>query len=198
MLEKKEIKGNPSARDLLENIQTEGERLSRLVRNLLEATRLESGAVQLHKEPYPLEEIVGSALEHLGKSLGGREVALELPEELPLVSVDAVLLEQVFVNLLENAVRHTPPKSRIDVAAWVESGLMHVSVADQGPGVPEEDLERVFDKFYREKSSPGAGLGLAICRAVVAAHGGKIWAENQAEHGAVFHFTLPLELPHGK
>jgi len=192
LLEKENLRDNHSVRELLENIQTEGERLSRLVQNLLEATRLESGAVRIRKELYPFEEVIGSALDRLGKLLTQRKVDVILPEDLPLVPVDGVLIEQVLINLLENAVRHTPPESRIEVSVRAEAGNVLVSVADEGPGLTEEEIGRVFDKFYHGRSSPGAGLGLAICRAIVLAHEGRIWAENRLGRGAVFCLTLPL------
>ncbi|MFA6091955.1 MAG: sensor histidine kinase KdpD [Elusimicrobiota bacterium] len=180
-------------RELLENIQEEGERLSRLVHNLIETTRLTSGTVQLRKEPYPIEELVGSSLDRLEKLLAGRKVAADIPEDLPLVPLDSVLLEQVFINLLENAARHTPAGIAVDIAARTEQGAMLVEVSDRGPGLAADELERIFEKFYHAKSSSaGAGLGLAICRAIIDAHGGRIWAENRPGGGAVFRFTLPL------
>jgi len=109
--------------------------------------------------------------------------------------MDATLIEQVLTNLLENAARLAPRPAEIEVSARIEGGAVCVAVADRGPGLKPEDLEKVFDKFYHDRSSPGAGLGLAICRAIVKAHGGRIWAENQKGGGAVFLFTLPLE-PH--
>lgn len=183
--------GSP-ARPLVEDIHEEALRLARLVHNLLEATRLES-AVKLKKEAHPIEEVVGSALGRLERELEGREVRAVVPEDLPLVSIDPSLLEQALVNLLENAVRHTPSGTPLEVEAEASAGMMTVSVRDRGPGVPPADLERVFDKFYRAGSSPGgAGLGLAICKAVVAAHGGRIWVENRHGGGAAFRFILPL------
>jgi len=196
LLKKEELLKNPATRELLENIQSEGERLSHLVQNLLEVTRLESGQARLKKERYPLEEVIGSALERLEKSLGTRPVRVEIPETLPLAPVDGILLEQVFINLLENAIRHTPQASPIDVVAAVEGPAIKVSIMDRGPGLKEGDFERVFEKFYHDPSSPGAGLGLAICRAIVHAHGGRITSGNRAGGGAVFRFTLPLEQTH--
>ena len=197
LLGKEELRNSPALNELVQNIQTEGERLSHLVQNLLEATRLEAG-IQIHKEGYPLEEVVGGALERLQTVLAPRAVRVDLPEDLPVIPMDAVLIEQVFMNLLENAVRHTPLESRIEISASVEPGAVKVSVSDQGPGLKEEDMERVFDKFYRGSDSQGSGLGLAICRAIVLAHGGRIWAENKPDGGAIFQFTLPLEAPHGQ
>ena len=198
LLEKETIHKDPASKELLENIQSEAERLSHLVQNLLEVTRLESGAVRIQKESYPFEEVVGNVLERLKKALDRRIVKVDIPEDLPLVPMDATLVGQVLYNLLENAIRHTPPKSRVDITANGEEGSVQITVADQGTGLEKDELERVFDKFYHGKASPGAGLGLAICRAVVNAHGGKIWAENRPGGGAVFRFTLPLENPHDR
>jgi two-component system sensor histidine kinase KdpD len=193
LLEKEELTKNPKTRELLENIQMEGERLSRLVQNLLQTTRFESGTVRLEKEKYPLEEVVGSVLERLEKQFQSRSVKVKIPENLPLVPVDATLIEQVLMNLLENAVRHAPRGSGLEISAEAEGNSVVVAVSDRGPGLKPDELERVFDKFYHGPSSPGAGLGLAICRAIVNAHGGRIWADNRKGGGAVFRFILPLE-----
>jgi len=192
LLEKGKVAGDSESRQLLETIQEEGERLSRLVNNLLQVTRLEAGGLALQKEKTPLEEIVGSALERLDSLLKGRRIDVALPENLPLVPMDAMLVEQVFINLLENAARHTPEERPIDISARTEENRVVVSVSDRGPGLQTDETERIFDKFYHGASSPGAGLGLAICRAVVLAHGGRIWAENRPGGGARFQFTLPL------
>jgi two-component system sensor histidine kinase KdpD len=197
LLEKEDLVKNPKNRELLENIQTEGERLSHLVQNLLEATRLESGPVQLEKELYPLEEVVGSVLGRMEKSLKGRKLKVQIPENLPLIPVDATLIEQVFSNLLENAIRHTPHQVALEIIASAGENEVIVSVADRGPGLKGEQLERVFEKFYHDPSSSGSGLGLAISRAIVKAHGGRISAENRKGGGAVFTFTLPLGDVHG-
>lgn len=177
---------------LLENIRDEAQRLSGLVHNLIETTRLESGAA-LRKEAFPLEEIVGAALERCAKALGGTKVEADLPENLPLVPMDPVLMELVFVNLLENAARHAPGAA-VEITARERMETLEIAVADAGPGLRPDDLERVFEKFYRAGAAPGgAGLGLAICKAVVEAHGGAIRAENGPAGGAVFRLTLPLE-----
>jgi two-component system sensor histidine kinase KdpD len=193
LLSKEEIKNNPKIKELLETIQEEGERLSRQVQNLLETTRLESGQVILHKEKYPIEDIIGSALERLKKLLQDRKVEVKIPEDFPPIPLDGLLLEQVFINLFENAARHTPAGNPIEISISKNSQDALITIADHGPGLSEGDFDRVFDKFYHGKLSPGAGLGLAICRAVVNAHGGRIWAENRMGGGALFSFTLPLE-----
>src|SRR5262249_39094792 len=180
-------------RGLLESVRDEAERLNRLVQNLLEMTRLESGALQLRKEWHPLEEVVGAALSRLGKELGDRRVETRVPPDLPLVPIDDVLVEQVLVNLLDNAVKYTPGGSPIRIIATSTGEAVTVEVADHGPGLPRGEEDKVFEKFYRGMpGGRGAGLGLAICQGIVKAHGGNIWAQNLPEGGVAFLFTLPL------
>jgi len=122
-------------------------------------------------------------------------VAVKLPPDLPLILMDGLLIEQVFVNLLENAVKYTPAGTPVEISAVAAEGAVVVDVADRGPGFPPGEEQRVFDKFYRiagATSVSGVGLGLTICRGIVTAHGGRIWAENRRDGGAVFRFTLPL------
>jgi two-component system sensor histidine kinase KdpD len=181
-------------RDLLTMIQDESERLAHLLGNLLDLTRLESGAIQVQKEWQPLEEVVGSALGRMEKRQGALPIRVTLPEALPLVPLDAALIEQLLVNLLTNAQRHAPGEE-IDLRAWDEPGWIHLEVADRGPGIPSGFQDRIFDKFFRlpEAREGGVGLGLAICRAVVQAHGGSIHAENRPGGGSCFHVALPLD-----
>ena len=183
--------------ELLESVRDEADRLNRLVQDLLEMTRLESGALQLRRDWHPLEEVVGAALGRLAKSLGTRRVTVSIPPDLPLVAIDDVLIEQVFVNLLDNAIKHTPPDSAIRIIVTATDRSITAEVADHGPGLPKGQEARVFEKFYRAASDSrrGAGLGLAICRGVVLAHGGRIWAHNLPEGGVAFLFTLPLTDP---
>jgi two-component system sensor histidine kinase KdpD len=181
-----------SRRDLAQSIYEESERLNLLVRNLLDMTRLESGAMQVNKEPQALEEVVGYALDRMNTPLAGRELHLAVPPDLPLIPLDGVLISQVFINLLENAAKYTPPGSPIDISAVRDNGGVMVEVADRGPGLPAGEEARIFDKFHRAANgASGAGLGLAICRAIVEAHGGRMWAENRVGGGASFRFTLP-------
>jgi two-component system, OmpR family, sensor histidine kinase KdpD len=177
--------------DLTRSILEEAERLNRLIRNLLDMTRLDSGMSRLKEEWLPLEEVVGPALHRLDAQLVGREVRIDLPSDLPPVAGDAVLLEQAFINLLENAARHGA--GPIDIRAWSSAGEVTVEIADRGPGIPAGQEALIFEKFHRavsDGSPSGAGLGLSICRAIVAAHGGRIWAANRDGGGATFRFTL--------
>jgi two-component system sensor histidine kinase KdpD len=156
-------------------------------------TRLESGSLHLHREWQALEELVGAALARLERGRKGRRVEVSMPPDLPFVPVDAVLLEQVFVNLLDNAFKYGDPSSPVRVTAAAPGQAVTVEVADEGPGVPPGQEERIFEKFHRASSGRrGFGLGLPICRAIVTAHGGRIWAENRMPRGIVFRFTLPL------
>jgi two-component system, OmpR family, sensor histidine kinase KdpD len=180
-------------RDLVEAVCEEAERLERLVSNLLDMTRLESGAVEPRREWVPLIEVVGGALTRLERRLAGRRVATEIPDDLPLASIDPVLVEQLFVNVLENAVKYTPPGSDLAVRAWREGGALAVEVADRGPGLPPGAEERVFERFFRGAHAGvrGVGLGLPIARAIAQAHGGTLVATNRPGGGAAFRLTLP-------
>ena len=180
--------------DLMTTILEESERLNRLIRNLLDMTRLESGTVKVKKEWLPLEEIVGAALDRLESGLAGREVKIELAPNLPLVPCDAVLIEQALINLLENAAKYS--SGPIEIRAAIMPGEAMVEVLDRGSGISPGQEARIFDKFHRavrEGSPSGVGLGLAICRAIVAAHGGRIWAQNRDGGGASFSFALPVK-----
>jgi two-component system sensor histidine kinase KdpD len=157
-------------------------------------TRLESGAVRVNKEWLPFEEVVGSALTRLDRRLQGRDVRVRLPPDLPLVAFDPVLVELTLTNLLENAAKYGADPIEINVTP--SRNELVVEVADRGPGIPAGEEARVFEKFHRavrDGTAEGAGLGLAISRAVVAAHGGRIWAQNREGGGASFRFSLPIE-----
>jgi two-component system, OmpR family, sensor histidine kinase KdpD len=192
-------------RELTESIYDESERLARLVDNLLNMTRLESG-IRARKASQPLEDVVGAALARLERRLHGRPLTTSLPDDLPLVLIDDVLIEQVLINLLDNAIKYTGSESPLELSAMVSDGMVTVQLADRGPGLDPGDEERIFEKFHRGSSGPtqGAGLGLAICRGIIEAHGGRMRAENRPDGGAVFRFTLPTEpapadhaAPHG-
>ena len=181
-------------RELSRSIYREADRLDRLLKNLLDMMRIEAGAVQLSKEWHPVDEVVGASLARLEGRLRDHAINTTFPPDLPLVLVDGVLLEQVVINLVENAVKYAPPGSVIDMSASATDREVVVEVADRGPGVPVGEEIRIFDKFYRAKPARegGVGLGLTICRGIVEAHGGRIWAENRRGGGAVFRFTIPL------
>jgi two-component system sensor histidine kinase KdpD len=180
--------------ELTQSIHDEAERLNRLVTNLLEMTRLQSGATQLKKEWLDVEEVIGSALHRMASQLNGRPLRVDVPDNLPIASFDGVLIEQVLINLLDNAVKYSPAGSPIDIAAQRSAEGVQISIRDRGQGLAAGDEQRVFDRFYRADTSlVGAGLGLSICKGIVDAHGGKIWAESRAGGGAIFNFTLPIE-----
>lgn len=178
-----------------EAIEHEADRLNRLVGNLLDMSRIEGGALKPEKEWYPVDELIHDVLGHMQPVLQDRTLLTDLPADLPPVELDYLQMDQVLTNLIENAVRYTPPASPIEVRARLEGEQMVISVADRGPGVPPVDLERIFDKFYRvlgTQRTTGSGLGLAVCKGLVEAHGGRIWAENREGGGAVFRFILPV------
>jgi len=179
--------------ELLDAVCEEAERLERLVRNLLDMTRVQSGALPVEREWVPLEELVGAALGRVQSQLAGRAIGTRLPPELPLLSVDPVLLEQVLVNLLENAAKHTPAGSPVDIEARATEAAVMLEVADRGPGIAPAAAVRVFERFVRgaDGNVPGSGLGLAICRGIVEAHGGVIDVRSRPGGGAVFRVSLP-------
>ncbi|HVO70765.1 MAG TPA: sensor histidine kinase KdpD [Aggregatilineaceae bacterium] len=195
MIENNETLAPEDRLELAQLTYEEAERLNRLVTNLLDVTRLESGGVHVEKEWQPLEEVIGTTLSRMDKQLCDRPVTVNLPPDLPLVPFDSTLIEQVLVNLLENAVKYAPSGSPIELSARKSDGEIIVEVSDHGPGLEPGSEERVFDKFYRAQppNTRGVGLGLTICRGIVEAHNGRIWAENRPEGGAVFRFTLPLD-----
>ena len=179
-------------------IQEEARRMSTLVGNLLDMARIESGEVTLNLQWQPLEEVVGAALDATRVMLKSHHVEVRLARELPLVRFDALLIERVLVNLLENASKYTPAGSQVILSAEAAGEELTVSVSDNGPGLPVGREEAVFQKFTRgnrESATPGVGLGLAICRAIVEAHHGKIVGTNRAGGGVTFSFTLPLGRP---
>jgi two-component system sensor histidine kinase KdpD len=199
LAERGESLGADERRALAQGIYAQARDMSELVAKVLEMTRLESGAIALQRDWAALNEIAGSVLRRLEERLATHMVMIDLPGELPLVRVDSVLMEQVLANLLENAAKHTPPRTLIRLRAQTNGQVMTVSVEDFGPGLSEDDLEHVFGKFERGigwvSGRGGMGLGLAICRAIVGLHGGAIWAERLPGGGTAFRFTLPLEPP---
>ncbi len=184
----------PLHKELLETIRDEADRLNRLVGNLLDMTRLESGGVEPRKDWIPLEEVVGSALDRAQKLLQAHVVEVSLPADLPLVPMDAVLCEQMLLNLLDNAAKYTPPGTRVHLRAWAEPGQVVLLVADEGPGLPSGSEHLVFEKFFRGRAdnTRGSGLGLAIAHGIVTAHGGQLTAGASPSGGAQFRITLPV------
>jgi K+-sensing histidine kinase KdpD len=185
----------PPARrkEYLQTISNEASRLNRLVRNLLDMTSLEAGAMRARKEWLPLEEVVGVALNRLDEPLQGRPVEVRIPTEASLAPFDASLVEQVLINLVENAIKHTPPDASIELAARRVDEGVEVEVADSGPGVAPGKEEQIFEKFSRDSTlGGGMGIGLTICQGIIVAHGGRIWCENRPSGGASFRFLLPF------
>lgn len=183
------------SREYLETISEEASRLNRLVSNLISMTSLEAGVIRARKEWQPLEEVIGVALSRLDDSLGGRAVQTTIAPEANLAPFDATLIEQVFINLVENAIRYTAASTPIEISVREIVGGVEVIVADRGPGVQAGQEEQIFEKFRRANpNTPGGmGLGLAICRGILTVHGGRIWCENRRDGGASFHFVLPCE-----
>src|SRR2546426_191024 len=160
-------------------------------------TRLESGALQLHRDWHPLEEVIGAALSRLSKRLTNRRVTTQVPPDLPLVAIDDVLIEQVLVILLDIAIKYTPPESPIRIIATATDQAVTVEVADHGPGLPRGEEDKVFEKFYRGRPAGGggAGLGLAICRGIARARGGRIGPQNLPGGGVASLSPLPRAEP---
>ncbi len=185
----------PARAELCDTLLEETARLERVVTNTLEMTRLEAGAPILSREPQSVEELVGGAFARTEHLLEGRPIRVQVPGDL-FCAGDPGLLEQLLVNLLENAARHTPPGTEITVTAGRADGEVRLTVADRGPGLGPDELERVFEKFYRGgRRAGGVGLGLALCRAIAAAHGGSIDARERSGGGAAFTLRLPLAEP---
>jgi two-component system sensor histidine kinase KdpD len=183
-------------RSLIETAREEAERLNRLVGNLLDITRLEAGAMRLHLEACDVQELIGSSLEQIGTPLKNRKVKVEIPPKLPLVPLDFVLFSRVLVNVIDNALKYSPADMAIEIKARTSDHTLEIIVADRGEGIPDEDLEHIFDKFYRVQQPDnvsGTGLGLSISRGIVEAHGGTIKAGNRRGGGAIFTICLPLE-----
>ena len=184
--------------ELAREIRDEALRMAALVHNILDMARLQSGEVRLNKQWHALEEIVGTAIKSRERLLAGRPLEVRLPPDFPLLELDAVLIERVLCNLLENAAKYTPAGTPITVEAAISGDKAQVAVGDRGPGLPAGMQERVFERFtrgQRESPTAGVGLGLSICRAIVEAHGGRIWAEDNPGGGARFVFTLPASTP---
>jgi len=194
-LQEEGIRLDDSARGTLIQVAREqAERLNHLIANLLDVTRIEAGAMRISREPSDVEDIIGVALEHMSSHSDNRPIKIDLPAEIPFVSADFGLIVQVFVNILDNALKYSPPGSPIEVDGRQVAQQVEITIADRGVGIPPQDLLRVFDKFYRVQrpdNVTGTGLGLAICKGIVEAHGGRIAAENRPGGGTIIRFTLP-------
>ena len=185
------VRGN-----LVNAARGEAQRMNRFVGNLLDMTRLEAGGIKLKEMLSDVQDLFGCALGALEQRIGTRKIDVHVPHDLPLVSMDMALMTQVLVNLLDNALKYSPPESSIELTARVDNGSVAMDVSDHGPGVPEADLKRVFDKFFRipvPEGAGGTGMGLAICKGFVEAHGGSIRAENRVGGGLRVVVTLPLK-----
>jgi len=184
--------------DLLAAARGEAERLNLFVSNLLDMSRLEAGALALRTEWHDVDDLVGSALASLGARARSRRIDVVVPEGLPMIRADFVLLTQALSNVMDNALRYAPEDSTVTVAAAAVGDFVEITVEDEGPGIPEADLEHVFEKFYRVQRgdrTSGTGLGLAICRGIADAHGGRVWAERGARGGARITLRLPSGTP---
>ena len=188
---------------LAQSVYGQARDMSELVTKVLQMTRLDEGFIELRRDWTSVSEITGSVLARLEERLAGHLLVVDIPPDLPLVRADAILIEQALTNLVENAARHTPAGTAVRVSAERRGNELVISVEDRGPGIDERDLEQVFAKFHRgrsdrrgdrdgEHAGTGVGLGLAICRAVVGLHGGRVWVERPAGGGAAFRFTLPV------
>ncbi len=189
-----------SSQNLLSTIEREVDWLDGLIENLLDMSRVEAGGLRPQKSWYIIDILLHDVLLRMTPSLQDRLVQLTLPEKLPPIKIDSVLIEQVMTNLLTNAICYTPPLSPLEIRVVCEKERLVISVLDRGPGIPDGEEEHIFEKFYRlarstsdPSSSTGLGLGLSICRGIIEAHQGHIWAENRSDKGAIFSFTLPLE-----
>jgi two-component system, OmpR family, sensor histidine kinase KdpD len=181
----------------VQTILEESERLNRFVQNLLDMTRLGYGALQPNREWVDLREIVGRALRQMARSLASLKVEVQIPDDVPILHVDPILIEQVLVNILDNAAKYSPPGGRIEIAAAVDGEQVRVGVSDEGPGIPPKARESVFDGFYRvrasDKQAAGTGLGLSICCGMIEAHGGRIEAlPGPGGRGTTIAFWLPV------
>jgi two-component system sensor histidine kinase KdpD len=187
-----------TARDIVDVLREQAVRLHSMVDNLLDMARLQSGNIVLNKEWQPLEEVIGASIHLLGDALASHKVHVDIAVDIPLVNIDALLLERVFCNLLENACKYSPLNSMIVIRAGTVDHAVEIVVINEGIGFPDNDTQRLLDVFERgknESTASGFGVGLAICRSIIEAHGGSIRAFNPDWGGACVAFTLPVGIP---
>jgi two-component system sensor histidine kinase KdpD len=185
---------SPASVELLAAIDDEADHLNILVGNLLDMSRIESGALKPKREWNILSEIIEGVIVRMKHVAVEHKIVIDVPETLPLIPVDYVQMQQVFTNLVSNSLKYAPANTTVSILAYAEDETIHVQVGNQGPQVPTDDLEKIFDKFYRITAADrvtGTGLGLSICKGIIEAHGGRIWAENVSD-GFAFNFILPL------
>jgi two-component system sensor histidine kinase KdpD len=180
--------------DLIQTAWEQALRLNRLVGNLLDMTRLESGAMKVVSQSYDVQELVGATLAQMANQFQGRKVNRTIPDPLPSVAIDLTLMIQALMNLVDNAVKYSPDNEPIEIEAYQEKQTVIIAVKDRGSGLPEAELENVFSKFFRlqPNSIGGTGLGLSIAKGIVEAHDGRIWAQNRPGGGAIFSMALPV------
>jgi two-component system, OmpR family, sensor histidine kinase KdpD len=182
--------------EFLRAIDEETDRLSLMVGNLLDLSRIEGGALRPDKEWYDVAELVADVADRLAPLAAGHRLSTRVEPDLPVAFFDYVEIAQVLINLIQNAVKYTPSGTAISVAARRSGGAIELAVADTGPGIPPQKIPHLFEKFYRAEDSgrvPGTGIGLAICKGLVEAHGGRIWVESRVGEGTTFRFTIPIE-----
>jgi two-component system, OmpR family, sensor histidine kinase KdpD len=195
LIEAEVIYSPEQKRQLLDEIRSGALRLNRVVVNLLDTARIESGMLELKTDSGDIEDIIGAALRHMKDQLKSAKIEVNIPADLAFIRGDSVLIELVLINLIDNSLKFSRPEGTICISSIDADEKVRISVADEGKGIPESEIGRIFDKFYRgrhdESDAGGSGLGLSICKAIVELHGGTIWAENRAQGGAVIHFTIP-------
>ncbi|MBN2463888.1 MAG: sensor histidine kinase KdpD, partial [Dehalococcoidia bacterium] len=182
-------------RSLIQVAREEADRLNHLITNLLDESRLEAGAITLSRQPCETHDLVGAALEQIGSRAYTHPINVDMPTEMPFISVDFGLIVQTLVNILDNALKYSPPGSQVEINVRQVGGEVHIAITDQGVGIPEQDLPHIFDKFYRIKrpdNVAGTGLGLSISKGIVEAHGGHIEAENRIGGGTIIRIVFPV------
>lgn len=193
VIQKDVCEEDPSIRKSMFTITQYTEQLNSLINNLLQITQLETGALRLHKELHPLREVIDRALFNLNRRIGKRKIIIDLPDNFPRIYFEPILLEQVFIQLVDNALKYSTPDTPIELSAAIEGDNAKIKIANQGQELMPEEIQKVFDRFYRGQTTHmGMGLGLTICQSIIKAHGGNIWAENRLGGGVIFNFTLPM------